>query len=290
MLRILNFPLIKIVIGIILVNVSTFLLRSIAQLVMSLLSINNETIITVVIFLVRIFTVYFAYIFFIKILEKRKVYELSFDVSAIKEVSFGGLIGLISITTVMGIMWLLGNYTIYEINHSATLFESFLYNFFFAFLQDVVYFLIIFRITEKSLGSWIAIGLASIIFGFKHLLFPGYTVWSAIAQAFEAGILFSVFFILTRRIWLLFGFHFIWNFIENGFILGFKPEGLIELLKSEFSGSHLITGMPVGPEASILTFAIGTGLGLFFSFHAYKRNKLILPFWKDRNWIASNRQ
>jgi membrane protease YdiL (CAAX protease family) len=280
MLRIFNFPLMKIIIGIILVNIPVFLLRSTAQLVMSLLSVNNETVVTIVIFLVRLMTVYFAYIFFIKILERRKVDELSFDISAIKEFSYGGLIALISITSVMGIMWLLGNYTIYEINHSATLFESFLHNFFFAFLQDVVYFLIIFRIIEKSLGSWIAIVLASIIFGFKHLLFPGYTVWSAIAQVFEAGILFSAFFILTRRIWLLFGFHFIWNFIEYGFILGFKPEGLIELFTSEFSGSFLITGMPVGPEASILTLTIGTGLGLFFIFQAYKKNKLILPFWK----------
>jgi hypothetical protein len=26
------------------------------------------------------------------------------------------------------------------------------------------------------------------------------------------------------------------------------------------------------------------GLGLFFLFQAYKNNKLILPFWKNKNW------
>jgi membrane protease YdiL (CAAX protease family) len=280
MLRILNFPLLKIIIGIILVNVPTFLLRSMAQLLMSSLSVYNETVIAVVIFSVRLATVFFVYKFFIKIIEKRRVNELSLDISALKEFCYGGVVGFISIITVMGLMWLLGYYSINGINNSATIFKNFLHNFFFAFLQDIVYFLIVFRIIEKSLGSWIAVAITSIIFGFKHLLFSGYTVWSGITQAFEAGILFSAFFMLTGRIWLLFGFHFIWNFIEYGFILGFKPEGLIGLFKSEFFGSNLITGIPVGIEASILTFVIGTGLGLCVLFKAFKKGNYVLPFWR----------
>ncbi len=280
MLRILNFPLLKIIIGIILVNVPTFLLRSMAQLLMSFLSIYNETVIAVVIFSVRLATVFFVYKFFTKIIEKRRVNELSLDISALKEFRYGDLVGFVSIITVLGLMWLLGNYSINGINNSATIFKSFLHNFFFAFLQDIVYFLIVFRIIEKSLGSWIAVVITTIIFGFKHLLFPGYTVWSGITQAFEAGILFSAFFMITGRIWLLFGFHFIWNFIEYGFILGFKPEGLIGLFKSEFFGSNLITGIPVGIEASILTFVIGTGLGLYVLFKAFKKGNYVLPFWR----------
>ena len=155
-------------------------------------------------------------------------------------------------------------------------------NFFFVFLQDIVYFAIIFRIIENRWGSWSAIVIASIIFGFKHLLFPGYTLWSVIAQSFEAGILFSTLFIFTRRIWIIFGFHFAWNFIQYGLFLGIESEKLRALFQSEFSGSNLITGMPVGPEASVFTFCILTSIGIYLLIKAYRKDKFFPPYWKRR--------
>ena len=277
---ILNFPIPQIIIGIVLVNVPTFILRSIAQFILSSFSVSNETTIAVVIFCVRLITVYFAYILFVRIFEKRKADELSFDISTFKEFSLGGLIGLMTITVVIGLMWIMGSYSIIGINNSATVLDSFFYNFFFAFLQDIVYFAIIYRIIEKSLGSAIAVVIASVILGFKHLLFPGYTIWSALAQTIEAGVLFSAFFILTRRIWLLFGFHFMWNFIQTGVIGDPKIRELKSIFISNYSGSNIITGKPVGLEASILTFIIGTGLGIYFLYRVYKKGNFVLPFWK----------
>jgi len=276
--RILNFPVIQILIAIILVNVPTFIFRSITQFILSSLSINNDAVTSVVIFLVRVFTVYFAYSLFVKFFEKRKAQEISINSKSIKDIFWGSLLGLIGITTVLVLMWITGNFTIIGVNGSATLFQSFLYHSFFAFLQDIVYYAIIFRILEKWIGSWSAIVIASFIFGFKHLLFPGYTLWSVIAQSFEAGILFSALYIFSRNIWLIFGFHVIWNFIEYGFILGFSD--MIPLFNSKFSGSSLITGMPVGPEASLLTFIIFTSVGLYFLRVAYKKGNFILPSWK----------
>jgi len=278
--KILCFPLSEIIIGIILVNVSTFILRSIAQLILSSLSVEDNIISAIVIFVVRLLTVYFAYIFFVRIFEKRKADEISINPAALKELSLGGLLGLGMIAVVIGLMWCLGNLTVNAINTNATLLQSFIYHFFFAFLQDVVYFAIIFRIIEKSWGSWIAIIIAAIIFGFKHLLFPGYTLWSVIAQTFEAGILFSALFILSRRIWLIFGFHLVWNFIQYGLIQGFDAEGLTPLFRAEFLGSKLITGMPVGLEASLITFILGTILGLYLLIKTYQKGNFILPFWK----------
>jgi membrane protease YdiL (CAAX protease family) len=278
--RILKFPLIKIIIGIVLINVPTFIMRSIAQAILSALSIHHVTVTALVVFSIRLLTVYFFYTLFVKLFEKRKASELSLDGSSLKEFFHGGLIALISILVVMGIIWLTGAFRIQGINASATLFRSILYHFFFAFLQDVVYFLIIFRIVEKNLGSWPAIITSSFIFGFKHLLFPGYTLWSVVAQTLEAGILFSALFIMTHRIWMIFGFHFIWNFIEYGLILGFQSEQLVGLFQSDFSGSNLITGMPVGLEASIVTCILLTGLGIYFVYKTYKQGRFILPVRK----------
>ncbi len=283
--RILTFPLSKIIIAIILVNVPTFIMRSLAQVILSALSVQNAQLEAVVVFIVRLLTVYFAYSLFVKYFEKRKVDEISIDRSALKEFLFGGILGFLAIGMVTGIMVIFDCYSIEGINQSATPFISFLYDFFFAFLQDIVYFAIIFRITEENMGSWIAIIIASIIFGFKHGLFPGYNLWSLVAQSIEAGILFSALFMLTRRIWVIFGFHFIWNYIEHG-IMGIPEiEGMQGILISKFSGPDIITGSPVGLEASILTFIIGLGIGIYFLNKAYRKGNFVLPFWKLGNEI-----
>ena len=277
---IIHFPLIQIIIGIILVNVPTFILRNIAQFILSSLSVKDAPVEAFVIFSVRSLTVYFAYVLFVRLFEKRKAEEISINPSAFKEISLGGILGLCMITLVMSLMWMTGNFTISGIDHTAPLFQSFLFHSFFAFLQDIVYFAIVFRIIEKSIGSWIAIVVASFVFGFKHLLFPGYTFWSVFAQTLEAGLLFTALFILSRKIWLIYGFHVVWNFVQYGLIMGFDAENLTPLFISDFTGSNLITGMPVGLEASIMTFCIGTTLGMFFLKRAYKKGNFILPFWK----------
>ena len=277
---IIHFPLIQIIVGIILVNVPTFILRSIAQFILSSLSVENAPVEAFVIFSVRSLTVYFAYVLFVRLFEKRKAEEISINPSAFKEISLGGILGLFMITLVMLLMWMTGNFTISGIDHTAPLFQSFLFHSFFAFLQVIVYFAIVFRIIEKSLGSWIAIVVASFVFGFKHLLFPGYTFWSVFAQTLEAGLLFTALFISSRKIWLIYGFHVVWNFVQYGLIMGFDAENLTPLLISDFTGSNLITGMPVGLEASIMTFCIGTTLGICFLKRAYKKGNFILPFWK----------
>jgi hypothetical protein len=55
---------------------------------------------------------------------------------------------------------------------------------------------------------------------------------------------------------------------------------MIPLFNSKFPGSSLITGMPVGPEASLLTFFIFTSIGLYLLKIAHKKGNFVLPSWK----------
>lgn len=221
-------------------------------------------------------TVYYVYYFFVKIMEKRKALEIKVNKSFVKEFSFGALLAVSTLFVIIMIIWLTGNYSVYSINESAPLLESFFYHTFFAFLQDIIYFAVIFRIIEKYYGSWIAIIIASIIFGFKHLLFPGYTIWSVVAQTIEGGLLFSSFYIIYRKIGAIFGFHLVWNFIQYGIIQGFRSEGYIPLFNGDFS-ENLISGMPVGLEASIISFFILTSFGVYFLIRAIRKGMLLSP-------------
>jgi membrane protease YdiL (CAAX protease family) len=278
--RILNFPVLKIFIGVVLVNVPVFIVRSLAAFILSEAGASSALSV-LIIFLVRMLTVYYGYVLFVLLFEHRKADEIS-PGRAFPDLFTGGGLGLALILAVMGLMWITGHFSIAGVDPSATFFESVIYHTFFAFLQDVVYFVILFRIAEAHAGSWTAIVLASVIFGFKHLLFPGYTVWSAVAQACEAGLLFSALFMLTRKIWTIFGFHAVWNIIEYGLVLGFEGQNLKGVFVVHFTGSPLITGQPVGPEASIFTLLLGTALGIRLLIQAHRKGCFIRPARKSK--------
>ncbi|MBN1764271.1 MAG: CPBP family intramembrane metalloprotease [Sedimentisphaerales bacterium] len=260
---IVNFPIIKICIALFLVYVPTFILRSIAEFILYRLAVQNEAVIALVLFGVSSLTVYFMYVLFVNTIEKRPMHELKLDSSALKQTASGGLLGFLTITSVLALLWVTGTITSVGINPDATLLPSVFHHLFFAFLQDVVYFAILFRILEKSLGSWPAIAIAALAFGFKHLLLPGYTLWTVTAQAIEAGLLFSALFILTRRIWCILGFHFAWNFIVSGLIVFNQSRSLQDLFLVTVTGPDFLTGQPIGSEASFITFIVRMGLGLF---------------------------
>ncbi len=276
--KIINFPVLQIIIGVALVNVLTFILESLAQLTLSTLNVNNNFITSSLIFVVRMLSVYFIYLYFVKIFEKRKADEISLDKKTMKDFAIGCIIGLSLISVTFSLLYLLGYCSIDGINNSADLFQSFQFAFFFAFLQDIVYFAIIFRIAERHLGTVFSIFIAGIIFGFKHLLFPGYSLWGAIAITIEGAILFSALYIKTRKIWMIFGFHFMYNFIQNGILL--KIQDMDSLLKTKVSGSEIFAGSQNGLESSIIAIILSVCIGTYFMKKAKKEGKFILPFWK----------
>ncbi len=275
-----GFSLVQIIIGIVIVNVLTFFVRSIAQIILSALSVEHSTIRSTVVFVVRSLTVYYGYALFVRISEKRKADEIAIDRKSLTQFLSGSALGILSIGVVVAVLWILGFFSIVGTNNSPTIYEDIMFHSFFAFIQDVVFIVILFRIFEQSLGTWFSMVVASVIFGFQHLLYPGQTLWSASTQTIEVGILFCSLFILTRRIWIIFGFHFVWNFIQYA-IIGFPAMGHSRpLFLCKFFGPDIITGYPVGFEASLLTFIIGTGLGLFFLRKVFVLKNFIEPKWK----------
>lgn len=278
--RLFGHPLVQIVIGIVIVNVVTFFFRSIAQAILSALAVEHSTFKSPIVFIVRALTVYYGYVLFVRISEKRKADEITIDRKSLGHVLSGSAVGVLSIGVVLAMMWLLGFFSVVSVNDSPTVFEDIMFHSFFAFIQDVVFIAILFRILEKSLGTWLSMVVASVIFGFQHLLYPRQTLLSASAQTVEVGILFCSLYVVTRRIWLIFGFHFAWNFIQYA-VVGFPVmEDSHPLLVTQFSGPAIITGYPVGLEASLLTFVIGTGLGLFLLRKAIVLKKSVEPGWK----------
>lgn len=102
--------------------------------------------------------------------------------------------------------------------------------------------------------AWFAIALTSVFFGFVHLGNPGANIIST-ANTILAGVLFSVAYLKTRTLWLVFGLHFIWNWMQGAFY-GIEVSGLTDITTAPFlvefdRGPVWLTGENYGIEGGI---------------------------------------
>lgn len=101
-----------------------------------------------------------------------------------------------------------------------------------------------------------AVLIAAVLFGATHMFFKGASTLSVISNGL-GGVMYGLAFILTGRIWLGFGLHFAWNFVQGpilGFILSGHPvQGAI--FRIDDLGPAWLTGGAYGPEGGVVGVA-----------------------------------
>jgi uncharacterized protein len=148
---------------------------------------------------------------------------------------------------------------------------------------------LIFQTLEEWLGSWMALGISALLFGFAHSANPGASVISSLAIAVEAGGLLAAAFILTRNLWFPIGLHWAWNFFQ-GPIFGVPVSGmrLPFLLEAYLQGPRAWTGGEFGLEAGLPAVIFASALGLTMLGQAAARGMLRRPSWRSRT-LSSDR-
>ena len=221
-----------------------------------------------------------TYILLIRNVEQRPVYEFSRS-SLVAELTGGALIGSTLIGVVILIMALAGFYNIQSFNPAKELFHGLIVFGYGAFFEELIFRLIVFKLLEEYLGSWISIFISAVFFGVAHLFNDHATLWSAIAIAIEAGVLLSMAFIFTRRIWMILGIHFTWNFMQAS-VFGLPASGIDfpGLITAELSGPPWLTGGEFGIEASPITVIFGLVIAWFLLKKAYQDDQLLVPAWR----------
>ncbi|MEV6632623.1 CPBP family intramembrane glutamic endopeptidase [Actinoplanes sp. NPDC051470] len=128
---------------------------------------------------------------------------------------------------------------------------------------------------ERLFGSWVALAVTALLFGFLHLANPGATVWSSVAIAVEAGVLLGAAFLWRRNIWLVVGLHFAWNTAVG--LLGIPVSGHAAdgLLVARPTGPELLTGGQFGLEASIIPVVVSLLLAVPMLIAARRGGKLV---------------
>lgn len=101
--------------------------------------------------------------------------------------------------------------------------------------------------------AWLAILLTSVAFGAVHLGNPNVSPIAA-ANTVIAGIWFSVAYLKTRDLWLVWGLHLMWNWVL-GSIFGTEVSGMTitaaPVLNEIDTGPQWLTGETYGIEGSI---------------------------------------
>lgn len=227
-----------------------------------------------------------AYGLYVRIFERRPITELS-AARALPEFGLGLCTGVVLVVGVVSLVAALDSYRIVGMNAwSMGILAPLAMMTFVGVLEEIISRGIVFRITEKSLGSWAALAISSLLFGLAHLPGEGVGVL-AIAITVVAGVMFSAAYMLTRRLWLATGIHIAWNYtlgsIFSVAVSGREAKGL---LVGKVSGSDLFTGGTYGFEASVVTLLVLGVFALTLLRAARKKGHFIEPAWRRNSCDA----
>jgi uncharacterized protein len=221
---------------------------------------------------------------FVRFVERRKVSELSLSGMG-KELGVGVLVGSGLYTSCVLILMLLGIYRIEGFNPALFMLTALPMAISSSIFEELLFRGVLFRITEEALGSWFALAFSSLLFGFMHLLNPQGTLQGAIFITIEAGVLLAAAYMVTRRLWMSIGFHFSWNYTQEGIFSGIVSGGESDpgLIKPVIEGPDWLTGGSFGLESSFIAFLLCTTTGVVLLLLAIRRGNLVPLFGRNRS-------
>jgi membrane protease YdiL (CAAX protease family) len=228
------------------------------------------------------------YLVLVHFIERRRPEELAWS-----KVVPHGLLGLAAgfafISSVVGILWLAGAYTVTgtrpDVDWVRPLLSVGLAT---ALAEEIVFRGVLFRITEEGLGTWPALLVSAALFGGIHMMNRNATIWSSVAIAIEAGVVLGLVYHVSRSLPLVIGIHMAWNF-GQGTIYGIPVSGSAAagLLVSERPGPDWLTGGIFGAEASVVAVVISLLASAVLVAHARRSGSIVVRGRRTRRIMES---
>lgn len=245
LLRIVQFPLTRLVIGSLMVVVAAL----VTQYVIGRLPLGPDAVV-VLVPVGSSLTSLLTYCLYVRWIERRKPSELALK-PALREGGGGFLIGALFFGASIGTLTLLGIFRITGTYTPSVMLQPFTYAILAGVVEEILFRGMLFRITEVALGTWPALIFSSAVFGLLHLMNPHASLQGAVAIIFEAGASLAAAFVLTRRLWLPIGIHAGWNFTQGG-VFGVAVSGIPAqgYFNGVLSGPVWLAGGSFGVEAS----------------------------------------
>ena len=222
-----------------------------------------------------------SYILIYRYLEKREITELATR-NLGKYLLVGLLVGLLVPSLSILVTYLRGEYIILSVSGLTNIFLrnliiSIAFGVVTAIYEEVLFRGILFRLIEEKLGSYIALIISSLIFGFLHLitndngsLFAGFAISIT-------SIILTAAYMYTRNLWFPIAIHFAWNFAQ-GDIFGIPVSGIpasTSIIGSQLEGSKWFTGGDWGIEATVQIVFFSLVAGIILLVLSHKKGNII---------------
>jgi membrane protease YdiL (CAAX protease family) len=217
----------------------------------------------------------------VSFIERRSVSELAPRPMA-RELGLGVLMGFGLYSACVLILMALGNYRIDGLQDWHVLLTGLATALATGIYEELWFRGVVFRVAQEWFGSWAALLVSSLVFGFVHWDAPGATLQGLVSISLWAGLLLSATYLLTGRLWLGIGLHAAWNYTQgtvySGIVSGnAPPEGFV---KSTLQGSEWLTGGAFGVEASLVAAAVCGTVGALMLVKAVRLGRMVPPEWK----------
>ena len=243
-----------------------------SQFVPAIGSLSNNLWIKSILLFIGGLSILALYAVFVKLFEKRPVFELSIK-RASRDLLTGFSIGILFIAIIVLILAMIG---VYRIDSIGLNWESMLLDFVVFFLvaasEEVIFRGIVFRMIKDRFNIIAAFIISSLSFGFIHLW--NVDLWTAVAISAEAGFMLAAAYNLRNNLWIPIGIHWAWNFI-SGTVFGLGVSGTEQeysLITPEINGPYILNGGSNGFEGSIVTCICGVLLSFVLLHYS---NKLV---------------
>lgn len=139
---------------------------------------------------------------------------------------------------------------------------------------------VLFRIVERSLGSWVALAVSAVIFGLLHAGNPNATLAAALGLSLQAGVLLAAAFMVSRSLWLPIGIHWGWNAAQAGAVGGtVSGHTARAVVTTGPAGPDFLSGGAFGIEGSVIATAMCAALAVVLCVIAVRRGHVRPGFW-----------
>ena len=278
-LRILLFPLTRIIIGIaIFIAIPTLVNDWILKPVLGRIILNESTA-QIIRWTLSIFLLIFLYLFVFKIYEKRRITEFALRYAG-KENLIGFITGGLLVGCIMLVFLVTGNISFAIVNPVSVIFKPLILIILLALMEEIIFRGILYRITEQSLGTWLALFISALLFGIGHIT-NSHADFLGILSVALAGIFLGVLYTIRSRLWYPLAVHVGWNFFQYFFGLPISgKDDFVYFLDASRKGPTWYVGDGFGIENSVLTIVLILGFSIYLFLKARQQDRIIKPFWK----------